>query len=232
MAESKSSYFLSTLLGSSVGSIPKGSQWAVFFENIESVFPAIALAYKGEPHANSWRTKEAAASIMNDSFHTKDGVGCLFCQAIKIPGEGSTPIAEGIKYNSYIRSHVGAGRNDFPILNMAFLETNVSFADTILRGWALATAKFGMISRTGTNKNYRTNMWCYKYTASPNGHQVLLKAYFAGICCISVDDQEYNYDHSTIAVKRQAQFVYHDYYIDAVTGNNIIGSVPRTSTPI
>lgn len=223
MAKSQAGYFLDVFLKTPAGSLPKGGQWAVFFEDIKTdILPAIRLAYQGEPNANLWNTADAGEFILNEEFNNADGIGCLFCQAIRMPGEGSTPIAEGIKYNSYLRSYVGAGRNDFPVMNMAFLETNISFTDTILRGWALATAKFGMISRTGTNKNYRTNMTCYKYTTTPYGPQVLLKAHFTGICCISVDDQEYNYDPMTSAVKRQAQFVYHDFYMDAVTGNNIL----------
>lgn len=223
--KAKASYFLDVLLKTPAGSIPKGGQWAVFFDDLESILPAIQNAYKGEPNANLWNTEKAAMSILNQNFHRTEGIGCIFCQAIKIPGEGSTPIAEGIKYNSYIRSYVGAGRNDFPIINMAFLETNISFADTILRGWALATAKFGMIARDAdSGKNYRTNMTCFKYTASPKGPQILMKVQFTGICCISVDDQEYNYDPMTVAIKRQAQFLYHDFYIDTVTDNNIIGT--------
>jgi hypothetical protein len=218
--------FLSTFLTKPASAILKGGKWAVFFDDLNTIFPAIEQAYKGEP-TQLWNTQKAAEAILTKDYQER--YGCLFCQAISIPGEGSTPVAEGIKYNGYIRSYVGAGRNDFPLMRMSFLETNVSFADSFLRGWALATAKFGMIARSG-DKNYRTNMSCYRYTVSPNGVSVSQKMRFEGICCINIDELEYNYDHPTSATKRNAQFLYHNYYMDNVTladpfilGNNAAG---------
>lgn len=216
------SYFLEVFLKQPASSIPKGSQWAVFFEDIKPLIETIDNAYKGEPLSDRWNTSPAATSLLYEKHHTTEGIGCMFCQAISLPGEGSLPIAEGTKYNSYIRGYVGAGRNDFPVLRMAFLETNVSFTDTILRGWALATAKFGMIARPpDSGKNYRTNLRCLKFTSTPKGPEVSLAVHFQGICCVSVDDQELNYDPMTVAVKRQAQFVYHSYSVDAVTDADI-----------
>lgn len=206
--------FLSTFLTKPASSILKGGKWAVFFENLESrILPGVVEAYKGEP-TQSWNVEKAAKTILTNDYQSNHG--CLFCQAISIPGEGSTPVAEGIKYNNYIRSYVGAGRNDFPLMRMSFLETNISFADSFLRGWALSTAKFGMIARSGT-KNYRTNMSCYRYTVSPYGVSISQKMYFEGICCINIDELEYNYDQPTSVTKRNAQFLYHSYFMDNVT---------------
>lgn len=206
--------FLSTFLNKPASTILKGGKWAVFFDDLEqTILPGIIEACKGEP-TQLWNVETAAKTILTADYQTKHG--CLFCQAISIPGEGSTPVAEGIKFNSYIRSYVGAGRNDFPLMRMSFLETNISFADSFLRGWALATAKFGMIARSKP-KAYRTNMTCYRYTVSPYGVSVSQKMRFEGICCINIDELEYNYDHPTGATKRNAQFLYHSYYMDNVT---------------
>lgn len=207
--------FLSTFLGRPASSLPKGGQWAIVFHDLErKVLPAIELAHKGEPGL-LWDTKEAARTILTDQYQTDNG--CLFCQAISLPGEGLTPVAEGLKSNAFIRTYVGAGRNDFPVLRMSFLETNISFADTFLRGWALATAKYGLVARSGT-KNYRTGMTCFKYAIGPNGLYLRQQVEFEGVCCISVSDEEYNHDHSTSAMKRDAQFIYHNYSINAVDG--------------
>lgn len=207
--------FLSTFLRRPASAILKGGKWAVFFDNLNAILPAIEQAYKGEP-TQSWNTERAAKAILTPDY--QNYYGCLFCQAISIPGEGSTPVPEGIKYNGYIRSYVGAGRTDFPLMRMSFLETNISFADSFLRGWALATAKFGMIARPeGDPKNYRTNMSCFRYTVSPYGVSISQIMRFEGICCINIDELEYNYDHPTGATKRNAQFLYHHYYMDNVT---------------
>lgn len=207
--------FVNTFLSRPASGIPKGAQWAVFFDDLQqNILPSITNAYVGEP-GQKWRTEEAAKVITTDLYQTNDG--CLFCQAISLPGEGSTPVAEGLKTNGYIRTYVGAGRNDFPVLRMSFLETNISFADTFLRGWALATSKFGMIARSG-NKNYRTNMTCYKFSVGPKGSYVSSRLRFEGICCVGIGDEEFNYDHVTSSMKRDAQFVYNSYSIDAMDG--------------
>lgn len=217
----KISYFLNVFLQKPASSIPKGSHWAVFFDNIAGrILPAIDLAYQGEPYAEMWSSKNTAKVLLNQQYNETDGMGCLFCQAIDLPGEGSTPIAEGnIKYNSFIRSYVGAGRNDFPVMRMSFLETNLSFTETILRGWSLATSKFGMIARNspGDPKNYRTDMTCFKFVVTPMGLKINATLKFKDICCISVDNQELNHDHLSVAIKRSAQFVYHSYSANTVT---------------
>lgn len=210
-------YFLDAFLSRPATSIPKGAQWAVMFHDLEtSILPAVSLAYDNEPH--SWQTEEAAAVILSPEY--QQSKGCLFCQAIGLPGEGMNPVAEGnIKYNAFIRSYVGAGRNDFPMMRMTFLETNISFCDSFLRGWALATANFGLIARSG-DKNYRTDMTCYKFGITPTGPVVTMAMTFRGICCINVAEEEINYNPVSAPVERSAQFIYHSYSVDTITGNS------------
>ena len=213
------SYFLDQFLSKPVSSIPKGAQWAVFFSDLfGSILPAITEAYKFEP--TPWKTEQAAGAILTNSY--QQDKGCLFCQAIGLPGDGLTPVSEGnIKTNAFLRSYVGAGRTDLPLLRMTFLETNVSFCDSFLRGWALATANFGLIARSG-DKNYRTNLTCYKFGITPEGPIVTMQMTFEGICCVNVSDEEFNYNPGTSPVERTANFIYNSYSIDTVTGNSLL----------
>jgi len=213
--------FLQTFLTSPASSIPKGAQWIVSFETGENtlarnIFPAIELAYKYEP--NAWKTKDSATSILTEFY--QDTKGCMFCQAISLPGEGTDVNVEGnIKSNAYIRSYVGGGRTDFQQMRMTFLDTNVSFVDSFLRGWSLATANFGMIARSKrSEENYRTDIVCYKYAITPKGPSIIQTILFKDACCISVSDEEYQYTTSTSPVLREARFVYNSYSIDTVTG--------------
>lgn len=213
-------FFLDSFLSRPASSIPKGAQWAVTFEDLEDrILPAISLAYSYEPGSNLWNTEEAAKTILTDEYQTSRG--CLFCQAIGLPGEGMQANIEGvIQSNAYIRSYVGAGRNAFPLMRMTFLDTHVSFCDSFLRGWTLATANFGMIARSqSTPENYRTNLTCYKFGITPDGPFVIQKIEFKGICCVSVSEEEYNYAPVTAPVLREAQFVYNSYSIDTINGN-------------
>lgn len=220
--------YLNIFLSRPASFIPKGAQWAVFFHDLsKKILPALTLAYKREPGGNdAWSTEQDAAGILISDYQTK--FGCFFCTAIGIPGDGGQPIAEGdIKHGGLIRSHVGAGRNDFPALKMSFIDTNVSFADTFLRGWSLATNHFGMIARDG-DKNYRTTATLFKFGISPTGPFVLSTYTFDGICCTSVSSEELNYDPPSGYVRREAEFSYHSYSLIA---SSKLASIPYIATP-
>ena len=219
--------FLDNVLSRPATSIPKGSQWIVTFQSgdktlEECIFPAIDLAYKNEPNlgGSKWNTREAATSILTDEYQKNKG--CMFCQAIELPGDGSQVNAEGnIKTNAFLRSYVGGGRNDLPIMKMTFLDTNVSFSDSFLRGWALATANFGLIARSKTDpKNYRCDIICNKFGITPDGPFIIQTMIFKDACCISVSSEEYQYTHSTSAVLREAQFIYNSYTVNTIDGNS------------
>lgn len=207
-------HFLKAFLSKPASSIPKGAQWAVTFDNLESdILPAIKLAYSFEPDAKEWQTAKAANVVLSPAY--QEDKGCMFCQAIAIPGEGSeASVQQNVKQSSYIGSYIGGGRNTFAPMRMTFLDTNISFCDSFLRGWAIATAAFGMIARSG-NKNFRTDMTCWKFGITPTGPIILQTVSFHGICCISVSEEEYNYQPATAVVEREAQFVYHSYSVNS-----------------
>lgn len=214
--------FLNLFLSRPASALPKGAQWVVAFEDLQGrILPGIQLAYTYEPRGAEWQTLKASQTVLSDDYQKTRG--CLFCQAIDLPGEGTNVNVEGIQSNAYIRSYVGAGREDFQKMRMTFLETNVSFADNFLRGWALSTANFGMLARAKNDqKNYRTNLICYKIgTIAPDLPPfILMQMSFYDICCISVSNEEYNYAPVTSPVMREAQFVYNHYTVDTTTGNS------------
>jgi hypothetical protein len=204
------STFLDSFLSLPASSIPKGAQWCVRFADLEgSILPAIALACQNEPA--SWTAHAAGSLLLSDSY--QKSWGCLFCQAIGIPGEGLTTVPEGnVKSNALIRGSVGAGRNDFSTLRMTFLETNISFCDSFLRGWALATANFGLIARGG-EKNYRTALECTQFMITPSGPLIRTMFTFDGVCCVGVAEQELSYASSSAPVERAATFVFNSYRV-------------------
>lgn len=208
-------------LGGRETSIPKGAQWFVTIEEPESIFDAIESAtsspFSGVTNLGDlWNISPAEPSLN----HVKilDYEMCMFCQAIGIPGDSMVANPEGINSNGLIRSYVGQGRNAFPSMRMSFLETNVSFAENFLRGWAVATATFGLIARPkNTPENYRTNICCYKLS----NQKVLTKWTFFDACCISVSEEEYNYNPATAPILREAQFIYNSYRVDTSELTNL-----------
>lgn len=223
-------FFLRSFLQKPASSIPKGSQWVVQFDDIlTEIFDAIKLALKNEPE--SWMI-DRAFTILNSKEY-QETKGCLFANAIRIPGESMTVTTEGTNYNGLIRSYVGGGRNAFPEMSMTFLETNVSFVDNVVRPWVLATAAFGLIARKKPQK-YRTNLTCYKLGVTRPGEtpSVLMKITFKDICAISVSDEGYEYTTATGAINREAKFIYNHYHIDTQTENSfMINNISELNTP-
>lgn len=211
--------FLTTFLTTEGTSIYRGASWIVKFDNLSTLLPAIKQATDYEPHM--WET---AHDYVTSPRHNEKN-GCMFAQAISIPGESFQPVPGGnISSNAFIRPYIGAGRNAFPLLRMSFLETVKSFADNFLRPWVVATQTFGMLAPQTSNQNYRTNLECYKLSPFPYGSNgskqsptIAMKYVFYDVCCVSVGDEEYNYNPITSPVLRDAQFVYSSYAINPTT---------------
>lgn len=220
-------FFLKSLIGRPASSIPKGAQWAIsFFDLEERILPSIKKAYEFEPLP--WQIDGSSVkSILHEDLQGKRG--CFFAQAISLPGEShQTNTAGNIQSNALIRARVGGGRNEFGLLKITFLETNVSFVDSFLRGWALATANFGMIARNPTDPlNYRTTLMCNKFGIDVDGPFVTQQITFEGVCCTSVTNEEYNYTPlAGQPILREAEFVFNSYSIDTTVIPSNIATNP------
>jgi hypothetical protein len=227
--EGRIPHFLSNILSSPVGSINRGSLWVVTFEDLNGILPAIRLALTYEGKAKEWQIEKAANAVLGEDFQKNKG--CVFAQAIDIPGESIVVNPEGnIMSNAFRRPYVGQGINQLPEMRMTFVDTNVSFADNFLRPWVLATGNFGMIARDRTDvKNYRTNITCYKLGAysSDKPPAVVLKITFFDACCISVANEELNYAPMSTPVMREARFIYNYYSVsDAKNNGNFFLTPP------
>lgn len=226
---SQISFFLDNFLSKPASALPKGAQWILAFEgayqdgssstrdyNDVLPVPAIRLGASYEPQ--SWDIDGALnTTLAKDYQQTK---GCMFAQAVSIPGENNQINPEGLQQSGYIRTVTGAGRDAFQNLQISFLETNVSFVDNVVRPWVVATAHLGLIARTGP-KNYRCNISVYKLgiispTETP---YVLIKYTFYGACPISVSGEEYNYTQVSTPINREATFIYHYYTVESSQGN-------------
>lgn len=209
-------HFLISVLGSPAGSIPKGAQWLLSFDDLEgSVMPGInsALQYENKP----WGIERAKAVVNSEQFQKQKG--CVYAQGIGMPGDSLVVNPEGnIMSNSFLRSYVGQGRNQFPELRVTFLETNISFCENFLRPWAIATGMWGLFSRpSGSDKSYRTNLQLYKLGVYSENRPpfIVMKMTFYDICCTSVSEEEYNYDPKTSPTRREARFIYNYYNVDS-----------------
>lgn len=204
-------YFLSDFLSKTPTAIPKSAQWIMVFDG----FPAgIRLAASFEPRA--WKIDEALALVTNST--AAKNKGCLFCQALEIPGESLT-VSQGtpLQYGGYIFPNVMQGREAPGRLRTQFLDTNISFAENVIRPWTLATAHFGLIARSEADpRQYRTNITFYQLGSFEQFQEAfpIKKITFYGACPISVGEKEYNYVADTSAPVYSAEFLFNYYQVE------------------
>ena len=233
-------FFLEKVLSRPASALPKGAQWILSFEGFfnketttrdyEQVLPVPAIKRGIEFEPQKWNIDKAIETTLEDSYQKVKG--CMFAQAVSIPGESSVANPEGLQQSGFIRTFTGGGRDPFANLQISFLETNVSFVDNVIRPWVIATAHLGMIARSGRD-NYRCNITVYKLGVITSNESpfVLQKYTFFGACPISVTGEEYNYTQTQSPINREAQFVYHYYTLDTGTENLAIDN-NNTQIPV
>jgi len=215
--------FLDSFLSNFETAIPKGAQWVLFFDGLEDIVDVILNTIR-EREPRGWDI-EALANKIGKNPVIQTSKGCLFAQAVDIPGESIVANPEGIQMNGFLRTTTGNGRGDYSSgIRIAFLETNYSFVDTVIRPWVITTGHLGLIARP-PEQQYRCDIYVYKLgvtvgpiynnngTVKQEGRPpvVLQKYKFHGACPVSISGEEYNYSPATGPVIRETTFVY-DYY--------------------
>lgn len=207
-------HFLESFLSKPASALPKGAFWVVDFNDLASVKKAIIKTAELERNQGWDITAGLECLISNDEYSSK---GCLFCQAVSLPGEQAIVNPEGIQKNHFIRTTTGDGRADYSPggLKMVFLDTNVSFVDNIIRPWVLTTARLGMIARSGDTQ-YRQPIDVYKLgVLTPKKNPFVLQKYsFEGVCPVEVSPEEYNYSPASAPINREVTFVFHSYKLE------------------
>jgi len=202
-------FFLNAVLSTPAGALPKGPLWVVIFDG----FPQIIKQVKDyEPNMPTpWEIEKAFNTITSSRYQTEKG--CILAQSISLPGESLITIVEGNQYNGFIRGRLGAGRQDFDLLRINFLNTNLLFVDNVIRPWTIMTGHLGMIARP-KEQNYRTNLTVYRLgVVDRDTPPFILQQYnFWGVCPVSVSTEDLVYDNSSQVVKG-ADFTYQWYTV-------------------
>ena len=229
-------YFLTQVLQSPAGSIPKGAQWVLSFDgvygevattgNTGKIVPIEAIKKGTLFEPGKWNIDPSIDATLEEKYQTTKG--CMWAQAVTVPGEGLNVNTEGISYNGYIRSQVGGGRVDQNSFSISFLDTNISFVDNTIRAWVIATGHLGMIARTGPD-NYRGNISLYRLGVLTHEDPPFVTQHyqFYGVCPISISTEEWNYSKDISFRPREATFAYHYYTLDTVTDNKFL-TAPST----
>ena len=89
----------------------------------------------------------------------------LFANGVSVPGESVGVARAGMSAESgglhggLLSAPILKGRKDLSNLEITFIETNVSFIDTIIRPWSVATAQYGLFARSQNSlQNFKTTV--------------------------------------------------------------------------
>jgi hypothetical protein len=181
--------------------IPNDSIWSVEFEaptgTLEIDEP---LVVGGEWNVNSYARNVSTERV------TKEYGGWyksnMLASSIKLVGESiKTERVGSAGSEGYLRGIVSGGRDDFGTLDVAFIETNHSFVDYIIRPWLISIAKDSLIAR-GNSK--RVNITCTMYgLMGRNNNPVKRKTFvFFNAFPTSVDEEEYNFTESEVNFRK------------------------------
>lgn len=221
--------FFEGFLSKPASALPKGAQWVVDFEGLQDVKQAIQRTTQLEPR--KWDIEKGLNLLTSGGSHNSRGF--LFAQAVSVPGEQTITNPEGIQKNQFIQTTTGDGRSAYgsSLLNVVFLETNVSFVENVIRPWVVTTGRLGMVARSGKDQ-YRQDISVYKIgVLTPSTPPfVLMKYTFYGTCPVSVEAEEFNYSPTTGPIQRSVSFLYR--YYDITTYNNPAITENNTNIPV
>jgi hypothetical protein len=204
-------FFLNAVLSTPVGALPKGPLWVVAIDFDNDLKNTIKQVGEYEPQMpEKWQIDKALNTITSTRYQEEKG--CVLAQTVSVPGEALITNVDGLQYNSLIRGRVGMGRQDFDILRIGFLNTNVSFVDNVIRPWVVMTGHLGLIARPPSQK-YRTVITVYKLGIKTlEDPPFIIQRYnFWGCCPVGVAAEDLNYSAEGQTTVKSADFIYQWY---------------------
>ena len=176
----------------------------------------------GKYEPQGWDTGSAVDATWTDA--TQDVIGCIFAQAVRIPGESMGIEHAGITEGSrrgFINAPIATGRGDFEPLELTFIETNQSFTDGVLRPWTIIANHEGLIA-TAPGNSIKSDIYIYQLAKAGNHTpNIIRKAWrFKDCVPVNISSDDLTYGSSSDHGKRQTQFVYNSYSMQSPAYNN------------
>lgn len=209
------------LISSWPTAIPLNNIWSVEFEA-----PTSSLNVD-EPVvvADQWKLDTNSAVIGTKTLNKTFGwyKTNMLANSIKIIGESIKLNRVGsANSEGYLRGLVSQGREDFGYLDIAFIETNSSFVDLVVRPWLISVTKESLIARKENTK--RVNIICTMYGLAGRDKPAIPRKKFIFFNSFpqSIDSEEYNFTDSDINL-RKTSFAFTHYAMVSVanTGDSL-----------
>jgi hypothetical protein len=231
-------HFFDLLSDLSTG-IPIQTQFVLWFEG----FPVdlINQVVRYESYARAYNAWGNIAAFVDDQ--TSDPLqhikGCIFAQGVNTPTEGIATDRVGENYRGgYVKGPITTARNDFNNFEVSFLETNLSFADMVLRPWSIMVAHRSLLARaedTGPNASpiqpgvngIKTNMVLFHLAKTGPGSSPIVRKQYNFYDCVPVSISSEDYSSLGDEMKlRQVSFLY-SYYTCSADPNMVDGFIGR-----
>jgi hypothetical protein len=208
------------LLSTQAHSIPIQSQWVLYIHSFPSRIISQVREFE-DYTAGSGHWSNVAILVDNETADPVQRIkGCIFANQINTPTETLNIERPGDNYKGgFVKGPVSTSRADFNNFTVSFLETNASFADMVLRPWAIMVAHYGLIARENESADNRikTNMTVYHLAKAGYGVSPIIRKQFNfyGVVPINISSDDYTSDAESATKTRQVDFLYNYYTADA-----------------
>lgn len=180
-------------------SLPINSLWMVFINGIPTAINTYVNSYE------KWDVENTTKVAQTEAQRKK---GIIIAQGVKLVGDSLDVTRDGIKNSGYVQGLIGQGRVGFPLLNIAFLENNISFTDYFLRPWQVAVSHESL-----KNQSLKEDItvWFLSRMGAKRNMAIRKAVVYRKCCPVNIDEQEYNYQGSDLYRLRQIQFAFSTY---------------------
>ena len=198
-------YFLGTLL-QSANSIPVKPLWICFLDNLpDNSSTARAFDQNRDAGKHDLSLYHSAA---RSNIDMRGATAALLVQEINMPGDSYNMNRGSVAMGGYLNGAIGQNRTELERAKIAFIETNYSFTDFVLRPW--------MIDASYNSLKYcdKTNITMINFAKAGSKSQFVPRTIITLNNCvpINIDSETYQYAGDNMMI-RQVQWHYDTYTI-------------------
>lgn len=184
--------------------------WVVVFDFPNLLSDSSMASWGEDIGLGNWGVDKAIQTLHFKYEHARNISGCVFAQSINFPGENLSTDHVGVFNRGYtftpVMQHRQAQRN----LEINLLETQLSYADTIIRPWSILASHYGLVARPD-GETIKSNIMAYELakTGDPSADVIRRKTWFFKDCFpqrVDESTRKYNSDQGFILRETQWQF--------------------------
>ena len=217
-------YFLTNLLQSS-NSVALKPLWLCFLDNVPDT-TQLAQDYDLNSNAGKHKMSQGHAAAKS-SIDFRGGKAALLAQEINVPGDvyrverpDGSPNMGG-----FVNGVIGSQRESFGPGKIAYLETNYSFTDFVLRPWMIA-ASYDSLKFCA-----KTNITMINFAKAGKDRQFVPRKITKLHNCVpvNIDTESYTYQGNDLTI-RQVEWHYDSYTMESgqfISESDILASLDR-----